>query len=129
MSKKKFRVDVKLFENARKICGVCGECYIEQLWRDIGDNGACHCSRTRTAFSNAMRKVINQDLKDELPQKDVEIIAELKTGQHVCVKLFYDNENKPCMYYDGFDNWYAISDITFLDFVMPKYIDIEVDDK
>lgn len=128
MSKKKFHVNVRKFVLAKKVCRECDKCYIEQLWRDIGDCNNCHCSRTKAAFFVALNGKDRDMEEHSLPEKDECIVATLKTGQHVCVKLFYDNENKPCMYYDDFDNWYSISDVTFVDFVLPEYVDIEVED-
>ena len=125
MSKKKFRVDVVRFMLERMACGSCSECYVEQLWRDIGNDSSANCSKTVTAFIDAMKKI--KIKTDELPKKDEPVVLTLKTGQRVCAKLFYDNEDKPCMYCDDFDNWYAVKDVESIernDF--PKYIDIEV---
>lgn len=127
MASKKFHVNVREFELATKACGDCAECYVEQLWRDIGDESCSHCQKTKAAFQKAFKKVVPENNENGLPQKDVLIVAVLKDGKHVCVKLFYDNEGKPCMYYDDFDNWYSICDVTFVTFVLPQYIDIEVD--
>lgn len=128
MSKQKFHVDVARFMAERTICGNCSECYVEQLWRDIGIDSQSNCSKTVNAFVAAIKKKKIKAKTDELPKKDEPVVLILKTGQRVCAKLFYDNENKPCMYYDDFDNWYAIKDIESIernDF--PKYIDIEVE--
>lgn len=127
MSKKKFRVDVVRFITERTICGTCSECYVEQLWRDIGVNNESHCSKTVNAFIEKLKKTKIE--KSDLPSKDEAVVILLKTGQRVYAKLFYDNENKPCMYYDDFDNWYAIKDVESVERNMfSEYVDIEVED-
>lgn len=127
MSKKKFRVDVERFAIERAECSNCSECYVEQLWRDIGDMGMSHCSKTVNAFVERLKKTKTK--KSDLPSKDEAVVILLKTGQRVYAKLFYDNENKPCMYYDDFDNWYAIKDVESVERnMLPEYIDIEVED-
>lgn len=127
MSKKKFCIDVTRFMVDRLKCVHCSECYVEQLWRDIGDDSGTHCSRTTDTFVNKLKKIKIE--KSDLPSKDEAVVILLKTGQRVCAKLFYDNENKPCMYYDDFDNWYAIKDVESVERnMLPKYVDIEVED-
>lgn len=108
-----FEIDVKRMNNDIKKCNDCDKCYVEQIWREIGERENGHCSRTRAAFYEAFYDAISVHKvgTDNLPGKDSYVCIKRKDGKHICAKLFYDDEGKPCMFFDDFDNWYSMNDI------------------
>lgn len=110
---KTFKVDAKRMIDDIEKCGKCDECYVEQIWREIGKRGDGHCSHTKDAFYRALSAAmsVHKVSSNDLPGKDSYVFIKRKDGKHVCAKLFYDEEGKPCMFYDDFDNWYSINDI------------------
>lgn len=113
MSALEFEVDVDRMKKDIDKCGVCNECYVEQIWRDRGEDKNAHCDKTKKAFKEALAKwndIVHKDGTD-LPQKDEITCITLKNGKRICAQLFYDEEEKPCMWYDDFDNWYSMNDV------------------
>ena len=110
---KVFEIDVKRMIDDIKECGDCDKCYVEQIWRDIGKRGKGHCSSTKSALYEVLYAAISvhRVADGDLPDKDSYVCIKRKDGKRICAKLFYDEEGKPCMFYDDFDNWYSINDV------------------
>ena len=127
----KFEVDVDRMNHDINLCGKCEKCYVEQIWRDIGDTGNCHCERTKRAFGKALDQWhVEHKGGTDLPQKDAITCITLKNGKRICAQLFYDEEEKPCMWYDDFDNWYSMNDVeswTYIGGPAGRKIKIKVD--